>query len=139
MVERDNQAISVARQCRLLGLARSSLYYRPRRDPDREAFEQEVLNAIDALYTARPHLGRYGMTDGLAQEYGIEVNPKRVRRLMKVLGLEAVYPRPRRNTSQASPAHPRYPYLLRNLEIERPDQVWAADMASTRPYLRPAD
>jgi putative transposase len=132
MVEHDNQAISVARQCRLLGLARSSLYYRPRRDPEREAFEQEVLNAIDALYTARPHLGRYGMTDGLAQEYGIEVNPKRVRRLMKVLGLEAVYPRPRKNTSQASQEHSKYPYLLRNLEIDRPDQVWAADITYIR-------
>ena len=132
MVERDNKAISVARQCRLLGLARSSLYYQPGRDPEREAFEQEVLNAIDALYTARPHLGRYGMTDGLAQEYGIEVNPKRVRRLMKVLGLEAVYPRPRKHTSQSSAEHLKYPYLLRNLEIDRPDQVWCADITYIR-------
>jgi len=132
MVERDNQAISVTRQCRLLGLARSSLYYRPGRDPEREAFEQEVLNAIDALYTARPHLGRYGMTDALAEECGIEVNPKRVRRLMKTLGLEAVYPRPRKHTSQPSAEHLKYPYLLRNLEIERPDQVWAADITYIR-------
>jgi len=132
MVERDNKAISVARQCRLLDLARSSLYYRPRRDPDREAFAQEVLDAIDALYTARPHLGRYGMTDALAEECGIEVNPKRVRRLMKVLGLEAVYPRPRRNTSQANQEHSKYPYLLRNLEIDRPNQVWCADITYIR-------
>ena len=132
LVERDNQAISVARQCRLLGLARSSLYYRPRRDPDREAFEQEVLNTIDALYTARPHLGRYGMTDALAEECGIEVNPKRVRRLMKKMGLQAVYPRPRRNTSQGNQEHSKYPYWLRNLEIDRPDQVWAADITYIR-------
>lgn len=60
------------------------------------------------------------------------MNPKRVRRLMKKLGLEAVYPRPRTNTSKASPEHPKYPYLLRNLEIDRPDQVWCADITYIR-------
>ena len=128
----DSQDISVARQCELLALRRSSLYYRPHRDPGREAFEQQVLNAIDVLYTARPHLGRYGMTDALAEECGIEVNPKRVRRLMQKLGLEAVYPRPRKKTSQPSREHRKYPYLLRDLEIGRPDQVWCADITYIR-------
>ena len=132
MVEHDRQPISVARQCELLALPRSSLYYRAHRDSEAASFEQEVLNAIDELYTARPHLGRYGMTDALAQEVGIEVNPKRVRRLMKKLGLEAVYPRPRRNTSQASSEHLKYLYLLRNLEITEPDQVWCADITYIR-------
>lgn len=86
MVEQDRRDIPVVRQCELLGLGRSSLYYRSHRDEDRVVFEQRVLNAIDELYTARPHLGRYGMRDALAQEYTIEVNPKRVRRLMKKLG-----------------------------------------------------
>ena len=126
--------IPVTRQCDLLGLPRSSLYYRSHRDAAAEAFEQRLLNAIDALYTARPHLGRVGMTDALAEECGIEVNPKRVRRLMKTLGLEAVYPRPRRNTSQPSAEHPKYPYLLRNLEITAPDQVWCADVTYIRLY-----
>jgi len=132
MVERDNPDIPVIRQCELLALSRSSLYYRPARNEDAEAFEYRVLNAIDELYTARPHLGRYGMTDALAQERQLEVNPKRVRRLMKKLGLEAVYPRPRRNTSQASAEHPKYPYLLRNLAITAPDQVWCADLTYIR-------
>jgi putative transposase len=132
MVERANQDIPVIRQCELLTLSRSSLYYRPARDEEAEAFECRVLNAIDELYTARPHLGRYGMTDALAQERQLEVNPKRVRRLMKMLGLEAVYPRPRRNTSQASAEHPKCPYLLRNVEIGAVDQVWCADLTYIR-------
>ena len=96
LIQRGHPDLSVRRQCELLALNRSSLYYRPGRDAQAVAFEQQVLNAIDVLYTAHPHLGRYGMTDALAQECGIEVNPKRVRRLMKKLGLQAVYPRPRR-------------------------------------------
>jgi len=134
LVDRDNPALAVVRQCELLSLNRSSLYYRSQRNAAREAFELRVLNAIDALYTARPHLGRYGMRDALAQEYQIAVNPKRVRRLMKTLGLQAVYPRPRRNTSQGCPAHPKYPYLLRNQDITRPDQVWCADITYIRLY-----
>jgi len=130
----DGGDIPVVRQCDLLALSRSSLYYRPHRDPEAAASEQRLLNAIDALYTARPHLGRGGMTDALAEECRIKVNPKRVRRLMKKLGLEAVYARPRRTTSQPSAEHPKYPYLLRNLEITAPDQVWCADITYIRLY-----
>jgi len=132
MVERDNPDIPVIRQCQLLALPRSSLYYRAGRDEGRAALEGRVLNAIDELYTARPHLGRHGMTDALAEERGFHVNPKRVRRLMRKLGLEAVYPRPRRNTSRAIQEHRKYPYLLRNLEITAPDQVWCADITYIR-------
>ena len=132
MVEREADTIPVIRQCQLLGLSRSGLYYQSHGDPKRRAFEQQLLNAIDALYTAQPTLGRYGITDGLAQQYDLEVNPKRVRRLMKKLGLEAVYPRPRKNTSRANPDHPKYPYLLRNLAITKPDQVWCADITYIR-------
>ena len=130
----DGQEIPVVRQCELLQLARSSLYYRAHRDPVAAACEQRLLNAIDELYTARPHLGRYGMTDALAQECRIEVNPKRVRRLMRKLGLAAVYPRPRQKTSQASEEHRKYPYLLRNLAITEPDQVWCTDITYIRLY-----
>ena len=115
MVEHKSQDISVLRQCELLSLSRSSLYYRPRCNQQAAAFEHRVLNAVDDLYTARPHLGRYGMTDALAQEYRIEVNPKRVRWSMKKLGLAAVYPRPRRNTSQPNREHWKHPSLLRNV------------------------
>ena len=132
LVERDNQALAVVRQCELLSLNRSSVYYRPQRDAEGAAFERQLLNAIDVLYTERPNLGRYGMTDALAQRFQLHVNPKRVRRLMKKLGLQAVYPRPRRNTSQPCREHVTYPYLLRNLEIVRPDQVWCTDITYIR-------
>jgi putative transposase len=132
MVEYDSQDIPVVRQCTLLSLSRSSLYYRPSRDEQAAALEQRVLNAIDELYTERPHLGRYGMRDALAQERRIEVNPKRIRRLMKLLGLEAVYPRPRKNTSQPCVEHPKHPYLLGNLNITQPDHVWCADITYIR-------
>ena len=134
MVQCDSQDIPVLRQCELLRLNRSSLYYQAHRDEQAEAFEQRLLNEIDRLYTERPHLGRGGMTDALAQECQIEVNPKRVRRLMKKLGLSAVYPRPRRCTSQPSKEHRKYPYLLRNLEITEPNQVWCADITYIRLY-----
>ena len=132
MVERNRKDMPVVRQCALLSLSRSSLYYRSHRDEQAASFERQLLNAVDVLYTARPHLGRYGMTDALAQEHGLRVNPKRVRRLMKKLGLEAVYPRPRRNTSKANRAHRKYPYLLRNVAITAADQVWCTDITYIR-------
>ena len=118
----------VRRQCELLELSRSSAYYQSRHNPDRQAFEINLLNRIDQLYTAQPTRGRYGMTNALAEEYGIVVNPKRTRRLMRKLGLEAVYPKRRRNTSLANRKHKKYPYLLRQLEINHVDQVWCADI-----------
>ena len=134
LIEHDNKAVRVVRQCELLSLCRSSLYYRSHRDAMAAAFEQWLLNAIDWLYTQRPNLGRGGMTDALAEQFGVQVNPKRVRRLMKTLGLQAVYPRPRRDTSQPCREHTKYPYLLRNLEIVRPDQAWCADITYIRLY-----
>ncbi len=77
LIERDNKAVPAVRQCELLSLSRSSLYYRPHRDPTAAAFEQWLLNAIDWLYTQRPNLGRGGMTDALAEQFKVQVNPKR--------------------------------------------------------------
>ena len=134
MMVNDSQDIPVARQCKLLSLSRSSLYYCPHRDLAAAAFEQRVLNMIDKLYTDHPHLGRYGMRDALVQEHQIEVNPKRIRRLMKKLCLQAVYTRPRRNTSTPCKEHLKYPYLLRNVEITQPDEVWCADITYIRLY-----
>jgi len=100
--------------------------------PARQAFELELLSLIDRLYTDQPTRGRYGMRDALAEEHGIAVNPKRIRRLMRKLGIEAIYPKPRKNTSAADKQHPKHPYFLRNLAIDRPDQVWCADITYIR-------
>jgi len=128
----DKQSPPVGRQCDLLGLSRSTAYYQPQADLQRRVFELKLLGLIDALYTDQPSRGRYGMRDALAEEHGIQVNPKRIRRLMRKLGIEAIYPKPRKNTSAANQQHTKYPYLLSRMEINRPDQVWCADITYIR-------
>jgi len=123
---------TVQRQCELLGLSRSTAYYRKQCDPQRKALELKLLDLIDALYTDQPSRGRYGMRDALAEEHNMTVNHKRIRRLMRKLGIEAIYPKPRKNTSAADRQHKKYPYLLRHMEIDRPDQVWCADITYIR-------
>jgi putative transposase len=124
----------VRRQCELLGLSRSSLYY----GPGGEASEDlRLMRLIDEHYTARPFYGSRRMTIRL-NERGEGVNRKRVQRLMRVMGLEAIYPKPR--LSLAGKGHRIYPYLLRGVKVERRDQVWSTDityvpMASGFMYL----
>jgi putative transposase len=132
MLDKRKQSPPVGRQCDLLGLSRSTAYYRPQTDPARQAFELKLLALIDQLYTDRPTRGRGGLRDALAEEHGLAVNPKRIRRLMQKLGIEAIYPKPRKNTSAANKQHKKYPYLLNALKINRPDQVWCADITYIR-------
>jgi putative transposase len=114
--------LSVRRQCELLGLSRSSLYYEPARETGEDL---RLMRTIDEQYTACPFYGSRRMTAWLTNQ-GEEVNRKRVQRLMRVMGLEAVYPKPR--LSVAGRGHKVYPYLLRGVKIERPDQVWSTDI-----------
>jgi putative transposase len=114
--------LSVRRQCELLGLARSSLYYEP---AEETAEDLRLMGLIDQEYTAHPFLGSRRLTAWLI-ERGEAVNRKRVRRLMRVMGLEAIYPRPKLSAARAG--HRIYPYLLRDVKVERPDQVWSADI-----------
>jgi putative transposase len=112
----------VRRQCELLGLSRASLYY----EPGAEAAENlRLMRLIDQEYTAHPFLGSRRLTAWLIEQ-GEAVNRKRVQRLMRLMGLEAIYPRPKLSASGAG--HRIYPYLLRGVRIERPDQVWSADI-----------
>ena len=136
MVDREDKTktIPIVRQCDLLKFSRSSLYYESHRDEAADEAQVQLLHTMDKLYTDSPHLGRRGMSDALFKEYKLIVNPKRVRRLMKLLGLEAVYPKPRFNTSQPNKQHTKYPYLLRNLDITTPDQVWCTDITYIRLY-----
>jgi putative transposase len=122
LVDRDDAALSVGAQCRLLRVARSTLYYQPAPvDPD----DLALMRRMDELYTASPFYGSRRMVAVLRRD-GWTVNRKRVRRLMRMMGLEAVYQKP--NTSQSHPDHKIYPYLLRGLAIDRPNQVWCADI-----------
>jgi len=125
MIEPNHAQISVRRQCTLLDLNRSS-YYKALQTPATEsALNLELMRCIDEQYLKTPFYGWPRMTAQL-QRLGYEVNHKRVQRLMQVMGLQALYPK--RRTSVADPEHRKYPYLLRNLEIVRCDQVWSTDI-----------
>ena len=122
MADRQHPALSTVRQCALLGISRSSVYYRPR------ATSQEdlaVMKQIDQQYLATPFYGSRRMTVWL-QRQGRPVSRKRVQRLMRIMGLQAIYRRPR--TSLRALGHKVYPYLLGGMEITRPNQVWATDI-----------
>jgi putative transposase len=114
--------LSVRRQCELLGLSRASLYYQAAAETPGNL---ELMRRIDTQYTACPFYGSRRMTAWLIAQ-GEEVNRKRVQRLMRLMGLEAIYAKPK--TSVASHGHRIYPYLLRGVRVARPDQVWSADI-----------
>lgn len=122
MVEVENKGISIVRQCELLGLRRSSFYYTPGGE---STYNLELMNRIDEQYTRSPFYGIRRMTQWLRHE-GYEVNRKRVNRLMRQMGLYAIYPKPRLSTGKDE--QKRYPYLLRDLKIEYPNHVWCADI-----------
>jgi putative transposase len=125
MLDRADPTLSIRRQCALVGVARSG-FYRQRSSPapsnDNDA---EPKRLIDELFTAWPFLGSRRMTAMLCAR-GLQINRKRVQRLMREMGIAALGPKP--NTSKPAPGHKIYPYLLRNMTIDRPNQVWAADI-----------
>lgn len=122
LIDRNDNRLSIRRQCRLLGVARSGVY-RPLRAANDNEFG--LLRRIDELFTAWPFLGSRRMAALLRAE-GHAVNRKRVQRLMRRMGIAALGPKPR--TTKPAPGHKIFPYLLRGLAIERPNQVWAADI-----------
>ena len=122
MIERENPAPAVAQQCRLLAVSRSAVYRKP---VEVSAEDLAIMALIDRQYLVRPYYGSRRMMAWLATQ-GHRVNRKRVRRLMRLLGLVAIYQRP--NTSQPTAAHKLYPYLLGGLAIERVNQVWCSDV-----------
>ena len=122
MVDRGHAAVSVRRQCALLGVARAGVY-RPTPAPGPE--DLALMRRLDAFYLEAPFYGSRRMVEALRCD-GVRVGRHRVRRLMRLMGLEALAPKP--GTSRPAPGHRIYPYLLRGLTIERPNQVWAADI-----------
>ena len=124
MLDRTHPKLFVRRQCVLLPLARSGLY-RPK-PPANNDDDRALMRRIDELFMAWPFLGSRRIT-AMLREQGTVINRKRVQRLMRAMGIVALGPKPR--TSKPAPGHKIYPYLLRNLSIERPNQVWAADIS----------
>jgi putative transposase len=122
LVEREDPALPVSQQCRLLAVSRSSIYRRPAEVSEED---RAIMALIDRQYLARPYYGSRRMAAWLATQ-GHSVNRKRVQRLMRLIGLVAVYQRP--NTSKLAAAHKVYPYLLGGLSIERANQVWCSDI-----------
>jgi putative transposase len=122
LIEPEHSSISISRQCALLGLARSSFYYEIQPETEQNL---KMMAMLDRQYTARPFYGVRKMTAWLATQ-GEIVNPKRVRRLLRKMGLEAIYPKP--NLSRPQDNVRKYPYLLREAEITAPNQVWSTDI-----------
>jgi putative transposase len=141
LIEKDHKILSIADQCLLLELPRSSYYYEATNE---SLINIELMHQIDQLYTKWPFYGSRRMTHVLCEEgYNVNrkrisrlmrlmglVNRKRISRLMRLMGLEAIYPKP--NLSKSHPSHHKYPYLLRGLLIERPNQVWSTDITYVR-------
>jgi putative transposase len=125
-VDREDPGISIRRQCELLGVNRSGLYYQPRGESEENLM---LMRWIDEEYTRRPFYGSRRMAEWLCDR-GYEVGRNRVRRLMGVMGLQAVYPKPK--LSQAGEAHKIYPYLLKGIEVTRVNQVWSTDITYIR-------
>jgi putative transposase len=121
MIEPEHKILSIKRQCDLLGFVRSTYYYKPIENEVDEIYKKLIFEE----YRKSPFFGYRKITKAL-QKKGHVINRKRVLRLMRDMGIQAIYPKP--NLSKASPDHKKYPYLLRGLVIDHPNQVWATDI-----------
>jgi putative transposase len=126
LVELGHPEISIRRQCELLGVSRAGLYYAPVGESQENL---QVMRLLDEQYTRAPFYGSRKMTEWLRAK-GFEVNRKRVARLMELMGIEAVYPKPK--LSQPGEDHKIYPYLLGGVEVSRINQVWSTDITYIR-------
>lgn len=129
LIDRNNPDISISHQAELLSLSRSSLYYKPQ--PQVSEYDKMVMDEIDKIYTRFPSYGKRRMSNQLKRN-GFDIGVKKARKLMLIMGLEAIYPKP--NTSKSHPEHYKFPYLLRNKVITKPNEVWATDIT----YIRTA-
>ena len=122
MIDSEDSQLTISKQCDLLGLSRSSYYYEPARE---SALNLSLMREIDEQYTKTPYFGSRKMTAWLNRQ-AHHINRKRVQRLMRIMGIAAIYPRPK--TSRSHPENRIYPYLLRDLRIMRSNQVWSSDI-----------
>jgi len=122
-VVKSHPGLSLEKQCELLEIHRSGLYYKPKGE---SALNLELMKTIDVYYLEHPYYGVERMTDYLNLDLGFHVNKKRIRRLYKLMGLHTIYPKPKTTTRDKTSYI--YPYLLRGLTVERPNQVWQTDI-----------
>lgn len=127
LIEKSNCDISIARQAELLDMSRASIYYQPRIDPE----DVVIMHAIDKIFTDCPFYGHRRIRKEL-KDKNIHIGRKRTRSLMKHMGLAAIYPKKKPNTSKGNEAHKKYPYLLKDLKIMFPNHVWGTDITYIR-------
>ena len=124
LVEKEHPQLSVREQCKILGVVRSALSYKPVGESGEDL---RVMRALDEIYTMDPSVGSRRLPAVLDRDYGIKANRKRVQRLRRKMGIETIWCRPRR-TSVPDNGHRKYPYLLRGRVVEYADEVWSADI-----------
>jgi len=126
LIDRSNIELSIRRQCELIGLHKSNLYYKPVEVSDQTLW---AMNRIDEIYTDYPFYGSRRITVLIKAE-GMSIGRERVQALMRKMGISAIYPKPK--LSKRNLEHIIYPYLLTNVKIERPNQVWSSDITYIR-------
>jgi putative transposase len=128
LIERNHPELSIATQAGLLGISRSSVYYESAIDPE----DVKLTRLIDIIYTAVPFYGSRRIAKEIRRKHAIAVSRKRIGRLMNVMGIEAVYPKARKNTSNSDDSHKKYPYLLRGIAAKYPNHIWGTDITYIR-------
>lgn len=128
LIDPAQDALSIRQQVKLLEISRSSVYYEPGVDPE----DVRLMHAIDKIYTDKPFYGSRRMRWALANVHHIHIGRDQVRRLMRRMGLEAIYPKPKRFLSAPDAMAQKYPYLLRNLAVTHPNHVWGTDITYVR-------
>jgi len=123
MIDKAHPKLSITGQCSLLGIHKSGVYYKPKAE---SSLNLTLMKLIDEQYLKHPHMGVPSMTEWLRKDQDYDVNPKRIERLYKLMNLQSMAPGP--HTSKGLKAHKKYPYLLKDIKVERVNQVWATDI-----------
>lgn len=129
LINPNDALLSINKQCSIVGVSKSGYYYKCK---DISDFNLKLMNRIDEIYTESPEYGSRKIRDVLRREFDSGINRKRVQRLMRIMGIEAIYPKKNLSKPGIGDEHKIYPYLLRNLKISRPNQVWATDITYIR-------
>lgn len=135
LIEPNHPDLTIARQAYLLGLDRQAYYYEPAANVATEQLLKRDMDAVDAIYTERPYYGSRRMQDELWDRYEIDIGRARIRTVMQLLGLEAVYPKPNTSKPGTGAGHTIYPYLLRGIKAKHPNHIWGTDIT----YIRTQD